>query len=154
VARKGFGDDTWRLAVAGDVPALEQAAALLRLGSDEDFGYDGHRALAFARAVEGQVGEALAELNAGWTRDWPFPSGYAADIARVRYLGGDYRQALDALRLAARSADVLDPAVPELAAACVARAPATWPRALLVALAGGSAAQRLHAVGLVLRARF
>ena len=84
----------------------------------------------------------LAVLNEGWTEEWPFPSAYAADVARVRFLGGDYPHALEALRLASRSADVLDPAVPELALACVRKAPRSRLAALKVVLAGGSPLQR------------
>jgi hypothetical protein len=149
----GFRDETWRLAVAGDVAGLEAAGALLLSGDDDGLGYDGHRARAFARAVEGHVDDALAELNEGWTEEWPFPSAYAADVARVHFLGRDYAQALDALELAARSADVLDPAVAELAVACVERSPGTWQGALKVALAGGTAGQRLRNGFAVLRAR-
>jgi hypothetical protein len=138
--RTGFGDETWRLALAGDVAALERVAGLLL--DPNGLGYDGHRARAFARAVGGDIDGALAELNEGWTEEWPFPSAYAADVARVRFLGGDYPHALEALRLASRSADVLDPAVPELALACVRRAPRSRLAALKVVLAGGSPLQR------------
>jgi hypothetical protein len=149
--RTGFGDETWRLAVEGDVAALEQVADLL--GGDGDVNYDGHRARAFACAVRGQLESALAELNEGWTEEWPFPAAYAADVARVRFLGGDYAHALDALRLAVRSADALDPAVPRLALECVERAPQTWVRALKTVLAGGSSWQRLSNGVAVVRAR-
>jgi hypothetical protein len=138
--RTGFGDETWRLALAGDVAALDRAAELLL--DSNGLGYDGHRARAFSRAVAGRVDDALAELNEGWTEEWPFPSAYAADVARVRFLAGDYPHALEALRLASRSADVLDPAVPELALACVRHAPRSRLAALKVVLAGGSPLQR------------
>ena len=151
--RTGFRDETWRLALAGDVEGLERAGALLLAGDDDALGYDGHRARAFACAVEGHVDDALAQLNEGWTEEWPFPSAYAADVARVHFLGQDCAQALDALELAARSADILDPAVAELAIACVQRAPATWRGALKVAVAGGTPMQRLRNAFAVLRAR-
>src|SRR3954454_5703596 len=109
--RTGFRDETWRLALAGDVDGLERAGSLLLAGDDDALGYDGHRARAFARAVEGRGDDALGEVNGGWTEEWPFPSAYAADVARVHFLGQDYGQTLDALELAARSADILDPAV-------------------------------------------
>lgn len=134
----GFRDEMWRLALAGDVPALERVAALLA----ED--YDAHRARAFALAVSGDVESALAELNEGWTDDWPFPAGYAADIARVRYLARDGERALGALGLAVRGAEHLDPAVAELLAAVVAREPRLRRRAVRVALAGGTPWQRLR----------
>jgi hypothetical protein len=151
--RTGFGDETWRLALAGDVHALERVGDLLAGDDHGALGYDAHRARAFARAVEGEIEDALAELNEGWTEEWPFPSAYAADVARVRFLAGDYPHALDALRLAARSADVLDPAVPELAVACVRRAPRSRLAALKVALAGGSPLQRTRNAVSVLAAR-
>jgi hypothetical protein len=150
-ARTGYGDETWRLATDGDVSALEHVAELL--SSEGDVNYDGHRARAFAYAVGGELESALAELNEGWTEEWPFPAAYAADVARVRFLGGDYAHALDALRLAVRSADVLDPAVARLALECVERAPQTWLSALKIALAGGSPSQRLANGVAVVRAR-
>jgi hypothetical protein len=151
--RTGYGDETWRLALAGDVDALERVSDLLRGDDPGALGYDTHRARAFARAVEGRVDEALAELNEGWTEEWPFPSAYATDVARVRFLAADYTHALEALRLAARSADVLDPAVPALAVACVERAPRNWPAALRVALASGTPWRRAGNALAVARAR-
>ncbi|HEY6960423.1 MAG TPA: hypothetical protein VI408_00895 [Gaiellaceae bacterium] len=140
-ARSGFGDEAWRLALDGDVAGLQRAASLL---IDGDLGYDGHRARAFALAVGGRVDDALAELNEGWTEDWPFPAAYAADTARVRYLAGDYERSLGALQLAAHGADRLDPAVADLVAAVVRRAPRLRFRALRVVLGGGTALQRLR----------
>jgi len=139
--RRGFGDETWRLANEGDVAALYRAADLLIEG---DLSYDGHRARAFGLAVEGKVDDALAELNDGWTEEWPFPAQYAADTARVRYLAGDYERSLGALQLAAHGADRLDPSVAELVAAVVARAPRLRFRALRVVLGGGTAWQRVR----------
>jgi hypothetical protein len=139
--RRGFGDETWRLAWEGDAAALQRAAGLLLEG---DLAYDAHRARAFALALEGDADAALAQLNDGWTEDWPFPAAYAADAARVRYLAGDYARALGALRLAVHGADRLDPAVAELAAAVVARAPGLRFRALKVVLSGGTLWQRLR----------
>jgi hypothetical protein len=152
-SRTAYRDETWRLALEGDVDALERVGDLLGGDDTDGLGYDAHRARAFARAVEGHIDEALAELNEGWTEEWPFPSAYATDVARVRFLAADYAHALDALRLAARSADVLDPAVPELAIACVERAPRSWWPALKVALAGGSPWRRGGNAFAVLRAR-
>jgi hypothetical protein len=142
--RRAFGDETWRLAQEGDVAALNRAAELLLDGDPGGLNYDGHRARAFALAVEGRVDEALAQLNDGWTEDWPFPAAYAADTARVRYLAGDYAHALGALQLAVRGADRLDPATAELVTAVVARAPSLRVRAVKVALGGGTAWQRLR----------
>jgi hypothetical protein len=150
--RRGFGDEIWRLALAGDSESLRGAAELL-LGDPDDLDYDAHRARAFALAIEGNGDRALAELNEGWTEDWPFPSAYATDVARVRYLAGDYEHALDALQLAVDGAERIEPGVPELATDCVRRSPRLWPRALRLALAGGTAPQRAGAAWAVFRAR-
>jgi hypothetical protein len=148
--RKGFGDETWRLALEGDATSLYRAADLLIEG---ELTYDGHRARAFAFAVEGRVDEALGELNEGWTEDWPFPAAYAADTARVRYLAGDYERSLGALQLAAHGVDRLDPAVADLVAAVVSRAPRLRLRALKVVLGGGTPWQRLRNAATVASSR-
>jgi hypothetical protein len=150
---KGFGDETWRLARVADVPSLHRAADLLLEGDPAGLLYDGHRARAFALALEGRVDDALAELNEGWTEDWPFPAAFAADAARVRYLAGDYEEALGALRLAVHGADRLDPAISELAAAVVARAPQLRLRAVKVVLGGGTPWQRLRNAAVAASAR-
>jgi nucleotide-binding universal stress UspA family protein len=143
-ARRGFGDETWRLAQERDAAALHRAADLLLEGDPGGLFYDGHRARAFALAIEDRVDDALAELNEGWTEDWPFPAAYAVDTARVRYLSGDYEHSLGALRLAVHGADRLDPAVADLVAALVARAPRLRLRAVKVVLGGGTPWQRLR----------
>ena len=143
-ARKGFGDESWRLAQSREAAALHRAADLLLEGDPGGLLYDGHRARAFALAIEDRVDDALAELNEGWTDDWPFPAAYAVDTARVRYLAGDYDHALGALQLAVHGADRLDPAIAELVSAVVARAPQLRLRAVKVALGGGTAWQRLR----------
>ncbi len=153
-ARRGFGDETWRLAVAGDAAALHRAADLLLSGDGSELDYDGHRARAFALALEGQTPAALRELNEGWTEDWPFPGAYAADIGRVRFLVGDYGKALDALQLSVRGAHRVEPAVGELTPECVRRDKALWTHALRVALAGGTPWQRLRTSAAVVGARF
>jgi hypothetical protein len=142
--RRVFGDETWRLARAGDVGELHRAADLLLQGDPGDLDYDGHRARAFAYALEGRVDDALGELNEGWTRDWPFPAAYAADTARVRYLAGDYERSLGALQIAVHGADRLDPQIADLVAAVAARAPKLRFRAVRVALGGGTTWQRLR----------
>ena len=153
-SRRGYGDETWRLAVARDSAALYRAADLLLEGDSGDLNYDGHRARAFALAVEGQVVEALEQLNEGWTEEWPFPAAYASDIARVRFLVGDYAKALDALQLSVRGADRLEPAVAELTPECVRRDKRLWRSGLRVAFAGGTPLQRLTTAVAVVGARF
>ena len=148
--RTGFGDETWRLATEGDAEALHRAADLLIEG---ELQYDGHRARAFALAVEGNVDAALAQLNEGWTEEWPFPTQYAADTARVRYLAGDYERSLGALQLAAHGADRLDPSVAELVAAVVARAPRLRFRAVKLVLGGGTPWQRVRNAAAVATAK-
>jgi hypothetical protein len=148
VERQGFGDELWRLALERDAESLDRAADLLG-----DLEYESHRARAFARAIEGDRDAALAELNEGWTEEWPFPAAYATDVARVRYLAGDYADALVALQLAVRGAEHVDPSVPELARDCVRGAPGLWARAIRLALAGGALSQRAGAAWAVLRAR-
>ena len=143
-ARRGFGDESWRLAKAGEAESLHRAADLLLEGDPAGLLYDGHRARAFALAIEGNVDAGLAELNEGWTDDWPFPAAYAVDTARVRFLAGDYDHALGALQLAVHGADRLDPAIAELVSAVVARAPALRVRAIKVMLGGGTPWQRLR----------
>ena len=152
-ARRGYGDETWRLARAGDTAGLRRAADLLLQGDPGALGYDGHRARAFALALEGRVDEALAELNEGWTADWPFPAAYAADTARVRYLAGDYDRSLSALQLAVRGAEHLDPQVADLVSAVAAHAPRLRLRAVRVALGGGTTWQRLRNAAAVAAAR-
>jgi hypothetical protein len=150
--RRGFGDEAWRLALAGDADALQRAAELLDSAGEPD--YESHRLRAFALAIGGRREDALAELNEGWTDEWPFPAAYATDVARVRYLAGDYEEALGALRLAVSGAERLDPGVGDLARECVRRSPRLWGRALRVVLAGGKPAERAGAAWSVLRARF
>jgi hypothetical protein len=153
-ARRGFGDETWRLAQQGDAAALHRAAALLLQGDGSELDYDGHRARAFALAIEGRTADGLRELNEGWTEDWPFPAAYAADIARLRFLAGDYDKALDALQLSTRGADRIEPAVAELTPECVRRDRRLWTHALRVAVAGGTPWQRLRTTAAVVGARF
>jgi hypothetical protein len=147
-----YGDEAWRLALAGDAARLRDVGDALVAGDGEP-GYEGHRARAFALAVESSTDEALAELNEGWTADWPFPAAYAADIARVRFLVGDYAQALDALALSVRGADRVEPAVLALVPACVRRDRRLRRSALRVALAGGTPSQRLATAARVVAAR-
>ena len=150
--RRGFGDETWRLATEGDEAALHRAADLLL--ADSDLHYEGHRARSFALAVAGRTDEALAELNEGWTDEWPFPVVYATDIARVRFLLGHYDKALDALELGVRGVERLDPAAAELAVHCVSRSPRLWWRGVRVIASGGTIGQRLRNAVAVARARF
>jgi hypothetical protein len=152
--RVGFGDEIWRLARAGDREALERAADVLGAAAGDEPDYDAQRARAFALALGRRGADAVAALEHGWTDDWPFPAAYATDIARVRYLAGEYDEALIALRLAVRGVERhLDESVPELTIACVERSPRVWRRALTVALGGGTARQQLALALAVLRAR-
>jgi hypothetical protein len=151
--RRGYGDETWRLALARDSGALHRAADLLLDGDPGDLNYNAQRARAFAIAVDGRVDDALAQLNEGWTEEWPFPAAYAADIARVRFLVGDYATALDALQLSVRGAVRLEPAVVELTLECVRHQKGLWRRGLRVALSGGTPGQRLLTALAVLGAR-
>src|SRR5215208_6964731 len=146
MARSRYRDETWRLAVAGDARALHAAADAL--GES----YEAHRARAFAHAVERRTAAALDELNEGWTEEWPFPTAYAADVARIRFLVGDYGDALEALHLSSRGADRVDGAVVALARSCVKRDRRLLRRALRVAFAGGTSWQRLAAAGRVVAA--
>jgi hypothetical protein len=139
-----YGDEAWRLARAGDAAALYRAADFLLAGEPGGLDYDAHRARAFALALEGRVEDGLAELNEGWTEEWPFPAAYAADTARVRYLAGDYERSLGALRLAVRGAERVDPQVAELVSAVAASAPKLRFRAVRVALGGGTTWQRVR----------
>jgi len=152
-ARRGCGDETWRLACARDADALRRVAELLLEGEPGTLDYDGHRARAFALALEGRVDDALAELNEGWSADWPFPSAYAADTARVRYLAGEYERSLGALQLAVRGAERLDPQVADLVSAVAAHAPKLRLRAVRVVLGGGTTWQRLRNAAAVAAAR-
>ncbi len=151
--RRGFGDETWRLAQEQDSHALHRAADLLLDGDPGGLLYDGHRARAFALAIDGRVDDGLAELNEGWTEDWPFPAAYAVDTARVRYLAGDYEHSLGALQLAVHGADRLDPAIADLVAAVVSRAPKLRFRAVKVVLGGGTPWQRARNAAAALSAR-
>ncbi|MFL5954250.1 MAG: hypothetical protein ACJ76I_09110 [Gaiellaceae bacterium] len=142
--RRRYRDETWRLACTGDARALDRVADALVQDEPDDSSYDAHRARAFALAIERRLEEALTQLNDGSTDDWPFPAAYAADVARVRYLAGDYDGALGALRLAVHGADRLDPALADLAVLVVAGAPELRLRAVRVVLGGGTAWQRLR----------
>ena len=142
--RRPYRDEIWRLASEGDVAGLNKAADLLLAGDDAVLGYDGHRARAFAYAVEGRVDAAAAALDEGRSDDWPFPAAYAADVARLRFLSGEYEQSLTALGLAVRGTDRVDPQVAELVSAVAARSPTLRFRAVRIALGGGTTWQRLR----------
>jgi hypothetical protein len=149
--RRGFGDQAWDLAQNGDIAALERAAELhLRHATGVE--YEGHRARAFAFAVEGRAGEALARLNEGWSDEWPTPAAYAADVARIHFLAGDCAAALTALQLDLRALEHID-GVTEFAVTCARRDPSVRRRALRVALRGTRGFDKLRAVAAVLSAR-
>ena len=150
--RRGFGDEVWRLANAGDTDGLRAAAGLLLEGSEQDLAYEGHRARAFAIAVEGNAGEALEELERGRTRHWPFPAAHATDIARIHFLAGDHAEAVAAVEPAIRGVERPDDAVHELLRECVRRDRGLRGRALRTAFAGGTIGRRLTAAASLLRA--
>jgi hypothetical protein len=112
--------------------------------------YKERRRHAFRLAVEGHRDEALAELTEGWTDHTPDPSGYVADVARVRYLAGDYEEALGALDIV--RGGVAGEMTP-LAVDCVRRDPRLWRSALRIVTRRGSLAERGRAAWAVLRAR-
>lgn len=132
-ARRGFGDETWRLARAGERDALDRVATLLL--DEGELQYEGHRARAFRLAVDARTGDALEALNEGWSEDWPSPAAYATDVARIQFLAGNCIAALTALQLDVRSAAHFD-GLTDLAVACVAREPRLW-RSALGVVAGG-----------------
>jgi hypothetical protein len=114
--------------------------------------YDGHRARAFALAIDGRAVDALAQLDAGRAGDWPFAVAYAGDVARIRILAGDAAGALDALAAANHGVDRVQHGVAVLAVECARRDHRLRRRALRVALGGGTVRQRLRTVVAVLRA--
>lgn len=104
--------------------------------------YERHRSRALALAADGECNRALDELNDGWTDNWPDPTAYAVDVARIRYLVGDYEGAMLALELAARGAERADATIVELATACVRSLPRLRWRALRLALDSGTLSER------------
>ena len=150
--RRGYGDEIWRLARAGDAAGLEHVSELL--ADDGEFDYESRRAMAFRHALEGRTAEALAELNAGWADDWPPPSAYALDVARIHLVVGDCERTLAALQLEVHSLSQWS-GVNEIVADCIQRSPALWRRGLRLALgAEASLPGKLHAAAIVVRARF
>lgn len=149
--RRGFGDQAWELARRGDVAGLERAADL-HLRDATGIEYEGRRARAFALAVQGRTGEALQELNAGWTDEWPSSSAYAIDVARLHYLGGNCSAALTALQLDLRTLDPLDGSA-ELAVACARRDPSVRRDALRLVARSSRGTARLRSVARILTAR-
>lgn len=111
--------------------------------------YGQRRRQAFRLAVDGHRDEALAELTEGWTDDAPDPTGYVADVARVRYLAGDYEEALGALDIV--RGGVAEEMTP-LAVDCARRDPRLWRSALRIVMRRGSLAERVRAAAAVLRA--
>jgi hypothetical protein len=112
--------------------------------------YVERRRRAFGLAVDGRCDDALAELTEGCSEALPEPRDYVADVARVRYLAGDYEEALGAL-------DIVRGAVNEemtpLAIDCVRRDPRLWRTALPVVVRRGSPVDRGRAAWAVVRAR-
>jgi hypothetical protein len=152
VRRSGFGDEVWQLAHAGDTDGLRAAADLLLEGREQDLAYEGHRARAFAIAVEGDARDALEELECGRTRHWPFPGAHVTDIARIHFLTGDYAGAVTALQPVIRGPERLDDSVRELLRECVRRDSGLRRPALRAAMAGGTLGQRFTTAASLLRA--
>src|SRR4051812_28879503 len=130
--RRGFGDEIWRLARAGDGEGLARAATLLE--RDAELAYESRRASAFRHALHGETERALADLNEGWSDDWLVPSAYAIDVSRIHFLAGDFSHALTALELEAHTFARWAGAR-EIAVECVRRDPSLWRRGLRLALA-------------------
>lgn len=150
--KRGYGDETWRLAYARDGIALRHAAELL-LRERTGIEYEGHRALAFALALDDRTGEALEELNTGWTEEWPTPDAYGIDVARIHFLAGSPSQSLTALALDSRSierAQVED--VVTLVMICVWCDRRLWRRGLALALANSRGLDRLLVPARILNA--
>jgi hypothetical protein len=150
--RRGYGDETWALAYARDAAALQRAAELL-LREQTGVEYEGHRARAFALALERRTGEALEELNAGWTEEWPTPEGYGIDVARIHFLAGHPNMALTALSLDARSIErsKLEDVV-TFVMICVWCDRRLWRRGLFLALANSQGTDRLLVPARILNA--
>jgi hypothetical protein len=151
-ARRVYGDQTWTLAYARDGAGLRQAAELL-LRDRTGIEYEGHRALAFALALEGRTGEALEELNSGWTDEWPTPDAYGIDVARIHVLAGNPGQSLTALALDSRSIErsqVED--VVTLTMICVWCDRRLWRRGLALALANSRGLDRVLVPARILNA--
>lgn len=150
--RRGFGDEVWQLAQAGDTAGLRAAADLLLEGREQDLAYEGHRARAFAIAIEADGGDAFEELERGRTRQWPFPTAHVTDVARIHFLAGDYAGAVTAVQPVIRGADLLDDSVSDLLSECVRRDSGLRGPALRAAIAGGTLGQRFTTAASVLRA--
>jgi hypothetical protein len=150
--RRGYGDQTWALAYARDTVALRHAADLL-LREPTGVEYEAHRARAFALALERRTTEALEELNAGWTEEWPTPDAYGIDVARIHLLAGSPARALTALSLDSRSVERsrLEDVV-TLVMICVWRDRRLWRRALPLALASSRGVDRLLVPARILNA--
>ena len=121
----------------------------IRPGRDEA-DYVARRMRAFRLAVDGRCDDALAQLTEGWTDKLPKPGDYISDVARVRYLAGEYEEALGALDIV--RGEIVDEMTP-LAIDCVRRDPRLWRAALPVVARRGSPVDRGRAAWAVVRAR-
>jgi hypothetical protein len=121
----------------------------IRTGERDQAEYGERRRRAFRLAVEGRCDAALAELTEGWTETVPKPGDYVADVARVRYLVGDYEHALVALDVV--RGDVNREMTP-LAIDCVRREKRLWRNALPIVVRRGSPLDRGRAAWSVVRA--
>jgi hypothetical protein len=150
--RRGYGDETWALAYAEDVEGLERVAGLL-LHEHMGIEYEGRRARAFALALERRTAQALEELNAGWTDEWPTPDAYGLDVARIHFCAGDPAKALTALQLDARTVEraQLEDVV-TLVLDCVYADRTLGRRGFRLALASSQGLERVLVAGRMLRA--
>jgi hypothetical protein len=105
------------------------------------------RARAMVLAVNGAIQEAFGELDHAWSVSRPCTIDAAADLACLYLLAGDAPSALAALTLGSRGRARVNLRTRELVAACVAKEPQLWRRALGACFSGGTFADRMRAAG-------
>jgi hypothetical protein len=134
-------------ALSGDAAVV--LAAHEALAGSDSARYDRRRAAAFVAALAGDRSRALRELGVGaGARSLRL----GVDTAVVELLTRGPGQALEALRAALRDGVHSEPDVPLVLAECVRRAPDSARAALVVAVSGGTWAERVLAAAAVLRA--
>jgi hypothetical protein len=124
--------------MALDVAAARAAVGQAALARDEDalraiadslpalaaFGYERHRARAFANAIRGAHDSAVAELCLGVAACAPAASTFVADSAQLRLLGGKPVQVADRARTGPSARAALSAAALAAAVAALALLPA------------------------------